>query len=803
METTHAPRDGGGTGALRPEDLGIGRLFWAVRDAIIVGDADSGRIVLWNPAAERLFGYAAAQAVGRPLEILVPEPLKGRHRAGLASFATSGHGALVDAGAPVQLPAVHQDGHEITIELSLSPLDPESAPGRMVLAVIRDASERKRAEAQRERRARLVALRADVGAALAGGGTVPRTLERCAEAVVRHLDAAFARIWLLNEAAPELVLHASAGPSTDPDGEHGRIPLGQPTIGRIAASRRPHLTNDVLGDPDLNDRGWVSRERLVAFAGYPLLVEDRLVGVMALFARQPLDEDATEALAAVADTIAQGIERKRAQEALGRERRFLAAVLEDAADAIVACDAAGVLTLFNRAARVLHGIGPEPVPAATWPARFDLYTGDGARLLRPEEVPLLRALRGEAVHDAEMAIAPSTASGGCSWRADERCTDPAGTKLGAVVVMHDVTDQRRAEATRLQLTAEQAAREAAEAAEARYRGLFEGVADAILVADADRRYLDANAAATALLGYQRDDLLGLRVEDVVAVGPAWTEAEYARYVAEGRWRGELELRRKDGTLVPVEARATVVALPGGPLFLSALRDLTERRRLDRLRQDFLAMVTHDLRSPLTTVRLGAQLLRRRQAYRAASVDAILAQTDRMVRLIDDLADVVRLEAGVLPLRRGEVDLAALARDQAAAAQGQSARHAIGVAVPSDPVVGCWDRDRLAQILDNLLTNALKYCPEGGAVAVRVEADGGEARLSVSDQGPGIAREQQPRLFERFYRVDATGAGGLGLGLYIARMLVEAHGGKIWAESEPGRGSTFAVALPLPPRAARS
>jgi signal transduction histidine kinase len=117
--------------------------------------------------------------------------------------------------------------------------------------------------------------------------------------------------------------------------------------------------------------------------------------------------------------------------------------------------------------------------------------------------------------------------------------------------------------------------------------------------------------------------------------------------------------------------------------------------------------------------------------------------------------------------------------------------------PETPVVGTWDRDRLGQVLDNLLGNAVKYSPQGKEIVVRVAIVDGEARLCVRDQGDGIPAATLPSLFERFFRADNAGsASGLGLGLYIARMLVEAHGGRIWATSEPGEGSVFTIALPL-------
>jgi PAS domain S-box-containing protein len=164
-------------------------------------------------------------------------------------------------------------------------------------------------------RARLAGLAADVGVALTGNETVRDSLQYCAEAIVRHLDAAFARIWVVNGDANVLELQASAGLYTHLHGAHSRVPVGRSKVGMIAAEQRPYLTNAVIGDPQI-DQDWARREGMVAFAGYPLIVEDRLVGVMAMFARVPLSEAALAALGSVAHEIALGIERKRAEAAL-------------------------------------------------------------------------------------------------------------------------------------------------------------------------------------------------------------------------------------------------------------------------------------------------------------------------------------------------------------------------------------------------------------------------------------------------------------------------------------------------------
>ena len=183
--------------------------------------------------------------------------------------------------------------------------------------------ERRRAQTALLERARLAELTSEVGSALTQGEGLRETLQLCVEALVRHLDVAFARIWTLDEGTSILELQASAGMYTHIDGPHSRVPLGAYKIGVIAQERRPHLTNQVVGDAQVQDQEWAQREGMVAFAGYPLVVQERVLGVMAMFARHPLSEFVPKALASVASALAVGIERKRAEEALRRSEERL------------------------------------------------------------------------------------------------------------------------------------------------------------------------------------------------------------------------------------------------------------------------------------------------------------------------------------------------------------------------------------------------------------------------------------------------------------------------------------------------
>ncbi|MGI8997822.1 MAG: PAS domain S-box protein [Pyrinomonadaceae bacterium] len=211
-----------------------------------------------------------------------------------------------------------------------------------------DITERKQAEEALIESEKMALLAADIGTALTRSDSLRDILQRCAETMVRHMDAAFARIWTLNEPENMLELQASAGIYTHRDGPHSRVPVGQFKIGLIAQERQPHLTNEVVGDPRVSDQEWARREGMVAFAGYPLIVEDRLVGVMAMFARHPLADEALAAMASVAKGIALGIERKRVEEAVRESEERFRFMAESMPQKIFTAKPNGEVDYFNR-----------------------------------------------------------------------------------------------------------------------------------------------------------------------------------------------------------------------------------------------------------------------------------------------------------------------------------------------------------------------------------------------------------------------------------------------------------------------
>ena len=336
--------------------------------------------------------------------------------------------------------------------------------------------------------------------------------------------------------------------------------------------------------------------------------------------------------------------------------------------------------------------------------------------------------------------------------------------------------------------------------EERFRAVWEATSEAMALSDPDGTVVAVNPAYCALYGLTPEQVVGQSFAIIFPdeVRGAAVEQYHAIFAdPDPPPSYESRVQHGDGSERFVEARADFIVRDGERVvMISAIRDITERKRAERVQQDFIAMASHDLLTPVTVLRARAQLLQRRQTYDEMSVASILEQASRMERLITDLRELVLAEGGRLALRREPVDLVEIVREAVTRARTQGTQHALHIEAPRFPIVGSWDRDRLGQVLDNLIGNAIKYSPEGGEIVVRVEATDAEGQVRIEDQGIGIAGDVLPRLFERFYQGQDPGAStGLGLGLYIARMLVEAHGGRIWAESEPGQGSTFAISLP--------
>ena len=347
-----------------------------------------------------------------------------------------------------------------------------------------------------------------------------------------------------------------------------------------------------------------------------------------------------------------------------------------------------------------------------------------------------------------------------------------------------------------------------------YRELHDHVRDIILVIDPDTgQIIEANRAAEQAYQYARDELLALVIYDL-RVEPPLSVSDQMRVADRGGTLFETLHRRKDGTAVAVEVSSRGATIHGRRYLLSIIRDITERKRAEQERERLLVttqqalatrevvlwVASHELRTPITIVSLQLHQLRRSierndGAERlTASAEAALAHIDRLSALVQRLLDASQLDNGPR-LDLADVDLLAVAHLALERVRSQTDATGIEIAIEIPTIVGRWDAVRLEQVLINLLSNAVKY---GLRQPIRLAArlDGDLVHLEVADRGIGLPASEMDRIFGKFERAVSTAHyGGLGLGLYIARQIVEAHRGWIEVESAPGRGSTFRVTLP--------
>jgi len=354
---------------------------------------------------------------------------------------------------------------------------------------------------------------------------------------------------------------------------------------------------------------------------------------------------------------------------------------------------------------------------------------------------------------------------------------------------------RRMRALERRLTeAERPLRAVLEQALRRQDGILKAVDEALLVLDVEQRILLVNPAAEALLGHVR---IGEKLIQMVDSPQLVELIDSARLV-----RGERVERRVEFGERILHARA--VALQDGPepLEVLALRDVTEIQRLERARREMVSNVSHELSTPITAIGLLADTLmdmaeKEKPKRLRKMVADIKREVDTLSQLVQEMRDLSLIESGQMPIRLTPTRLLDVVQASIEPLEtlASGKRQTIEVNVP-DEIVVLADTFQLQRALKNLLHNAVKYGPEQGEISVTASVDGDEAIIAVRDEGPGIAREDLPRIFERFYQADRARRSGTGLGLAIVRHIVLAHGGRVWAESVLGEGATFFIALAL-------
>ncbi len=491
--------------------------------------------------------------------------------------------------------------------------------------------------------------------------------------------------------------------------------------------------------------------------------------------------------------------RRKAEDALRASEERFRTVFRRSPIGIMLYDSDGQLRDMNGAALDIFGLPAfsEAVapalfdnPQLTQEARERLLTGRTVRYEGPfdfdksREQGLYRTGRNGLAH---LLVSITALRDG-----------PTDAPSGYVALVQDVTDRRLAE-------------EALRQSEARHRTLVESSPDGILSIDPPGKIVDCNDSVCALLGYAREELTSLSIDRVLPEKHSRSELASSGGLLSGEsTEVELELKGRDGQVIPVWAKLVRPrdGVGRGQRTTIYMRDIAERKKLDQLKDEFIGLVSHELRSPLTVI-IGAvntaldewHNLSREELHQLLKDAAIEAEA--LSHLLGNLLELSRAQADRLRLNVEPVSLRRSTKKaiERLGRQSYPAHHLVVDFPGRLPPVHA-DELRLERILYNLLENGMKYSPEGSEIRVSARREDGHLTVSVKDQGSGISPRDQSKLFKPFHQVGQVvpgPLGGAGLGLLVCRRLVEAHGGRIWVESEPGNGSTFSFTLPITKR----
>ncbi|MDI1433980.1 PAS domain S-box protein [Polyangium sorediatum] len=491
--------------------------------------------------------------------------------------------------------------------------------------------------------------------------------------------------------------------------------------------------------------------------------------------------------------------KRRSEEALRRSEQRYRDLVELAADGIFVVDAAGRCIDVNGAGCGMLGLSRDELVGT---ALLDRIPPEAASRF---EAALRRLAEPGTVDVAEWDLRKKDGS----YLPVEISAkfSPDGRLLSFV---RDISERKRAERAR-------------EVAERRYRSLVESAHDAIVVVDARGCITLVNKQIASLFGYEPEEVIDQPVEMLIPERYRGHVQHRTAYVADPHARPmgaglDLYAARRDGSEFPIDVSLSPVLVDGELQVTAIIRDVTARKNIEtqlreaiRTREDVVAIVSHDLKNPLSAILMNARLLKRLRpndpdvrARLSKIADSVDRSATVMQRLIMSILDFAKIQSGTFVVEPEVHDIRAIVGICCESIETLAAARSIHVTHELDPDLPriLADHDRILQVFSNLLGNAIKFTPEGGVVTVHAHRSDRYIEICVSDTGPGIPDAQLPHLFERYWQAKETARLGSGLGLAIAKGIVEAHGGRIWAESTLGHGSTFHFTVPMA-EAARS
>ena len=536
-------------------------------------------------------------------------------------------------------------------------------------------------------------------------------------------------------------------------------------------------------------------------------------------------------------------EIKRTRPIIRRKEQFLQTLLNNVSDGIAACNGEGKITQFNPACKKLFGLPRKSLPSEQWSEYYRVYYPDGETLLDTKDIPLVRAFRGETVRNAE--IVTVTESGNYHYLSvnGDPILNAEGENIGAVVVMHDISDRKRTEnaiqklneeleirvarrteeleASNQALKAENIQRQQAEASlrgsVATNQAILNAVPDLLFCVNRQgifSSFNTANASDFCLISIT--ECIGKSIDEVFApeIAPIISDSIATTFLNNKLQIVVCQLPTRD-RVYSYEVRSVVCQ---DSQVMVIVRDITQRKqaeedirqaieqekKLSELKSRFVTIASHEFRTPLTSIMSSSELLEHysskwAEAKKLTHLHRIQSSVKHMTSLLNDILLLGKAEAGKLQLQPAMVNLPEFCQELVEEIQLTSQTHQIifQVQVAGEGSNACMDEKLLRHIISNLLSNAIKYSPDSDRVMFDLICQSQQATFQVQDFGIGIPVEKQDRLFDSFDRADNVGSiPGTGLGLPIVKRSVDLHGGTITTESQIGRGTTFTVILPF-------
>jgi PAS domain S-box-containing protein len=663
-----------------------------------------------------------------------------------------------------------------------------------IAGIAEDITAKKEAAQRLAGRVRISMLGEDVGRALTQSASLSEALNRCAEALVRHLDAAFARIWTVDETGQTLELQASAGIYTNLNGTYSRVPVGHLKIGRIAHVRHPHLTNDLQNDSEVDNPEWVKREGLVAFAGYPLIVENQLLGVVGLFAHQPFSDLVLEALTSNTASIALGIKRAQAEQALCRSEALLRGTFERSAVGIALTDLNGRFVKTNNAYQKLLGYSETELEATTFQA-----------LMHPDELGRIQELRKELLggrrEQFELEKRCITKNGDLIWvrSSISLIRDQQEKPQYIIAIVEDVTERKQAE-EKLKLSESQLA----EAQRLAHIGSWSLDLSSKKVTWSDELYrifgvqpseFDHRYEAVVGTAHPEDrDRIRSVIEDSIN-----THEPFSIYYRITLPTGELRILHAHGSVVPDEHEHA-------SRMHGAAQDVTERMQAEeRLRETTEQLRALSARIHSAKEEEGTRIAREIHDELGAALTSLRWELESFDKIISESGDQSQLkilrerieamlrltETTIGSVRRISSELRPSVLDdlglvEAIEWQAQQFQSRTGIICRCDCSLENFDLSQeqstaIFRIFQEALTNILRHA-QATSVDITVEKEAGEFVLTIIDNGRGIKENEK------------SGAQSLGL----LGMQERAHliGGKINITGVEGKGTVITIRVPI-------